>query len=228
MRRKGERRTAVEEPTLRHSAGTRYRMAKNSRFSAERGRVKLRILDLEVDGVEDTLAETVKSAVAAALTRNGSGREQAKALRHESATIALPSSSGEADTIDHEEVGSPSPRRVSQNRRLRKMNVLPLDFSKAAKSITEFIDELNLDGTMKKFTAVAVWYKEYMDISVVSVDHIFTAYKKLGWNDFPKDPIATFKDLKNKRQYKWFGQSERGEYEVNHVGEQQIAECRKA
>lgn len=90
------------------------------------------------------------------------------------------------------------------------------------------MDELNVDSTMKKFTAVAAWYKEYMDVPAVGVDHVFTAYKKLGWNDFPKDPISTFKDLKGKRKYKWFGQGERGEYEINHVGEQQIAAWRKS
>ncbi len=80
---------------------------------------------------------------------------------------------------------------------------------------------------MRKYTAIAVWFKEHRNIEVITLNHVYSAYKHLGWSDLPKFAGDTFKDLKNKREYKWFESPARGEFAINSYGEQQLSKWRK-
>ncbi len=63
-----------------------------------------------------------------------------------------------------------------------------------------------------------------IDQPVISIHHIFSAYKALGWNDLPKFAGDNLKDLKHKREYKWIESgNKRGEYKINAYGSQQVA-----
>lgn len=206
--------------------------SKGFRLPPERGRVKLRILDLEIEGADDSLADSVRNAVSAALTHNGSGRPLPRPVRQSDSSAVLSAADDEIeddDSVDDNEgqVVRPMPTQPQRRWKPRRMSILELDFDSAPKSLSDFVGELTLDSHMKKFTAIATWFKEYMRTPSINVDHIFTAYKKLKWSDFPRDPIAIFKDLKNKRNYKWFNAGQRGEYEINYIGEQQLAEWRR-
>ena len=71
---------------------------------------------------------------------------------------------------------------------------------------------------MEKYAVIAAWFKEHLNIEEMSIDHVFTAYKSLGWQaQLPADPAQTFRNLKSNKH--WFESgSQRGNYKINWNG----------
>jgi hypothetical protein len=96
-----------------------------------------------------------------------------------------------------------------------------LDLTKAPVQLADFVQEKSPDGDMDKYAVIAVWYKQQLNIEEITIDHVFTAYKALGWQaQLPANPSQTFRNLKHKH---WFDSgSERGAYKINWNGENAV------
>ena len=98
-----------------------------------------------------------------------------------------------------------------------------MNLTTATVSLEDFVKEKNPDNDLDKYAVIAVWFKQHFDTEEISIDHIFTAYKKLGWQaQMPApDPSQTLRNLKSNKN--WLtGGTKRGFYKVNWNGEDAV------
>ncbi len=201
--------------------------------------VKLRWLELEVEGGTADLVEGFKS-FATALTRGMPLTAPVRTLappkpaaNTATAVIEAPipkeenRDAAEAGTTDEGSSeatngdGTDRPRRRGAPRAPKFLN--DLDLTKAPVQLADFVQEKNPDGDMDKYAVIAAWFKQYLNTEEITTDHIFTAYKALGWQaQLPVDPSQTFRNLKNNKN--WFDRgSKRGAYKINWNGESAVS-----
>jgi hypothetical protein len=91
-----------------------------------------------------------------------------------------------------------------------------LNLTTATVSLEDFVKQKNPDNDLDKYAVIAVWYKQHFNTGEISIDHIFTAYKTLGWQaQMPgPDPSQTLRNLKNNKNWLTAG-SKRGFFKVN-------------
>ena len=100
---------------------------------------------------------------------------------------------------------------------------LDLDLSSGDMSLKTFLEGKNLDTDIKRYLAIAYWFKHHRNTTAITMDHAYTAYRfvDLGWN-VPKDASGPFRAMKQKR-YGWMGAgAEKGSYAINHIGENEV------
>jgi hypothetical protein len=69
--------------------------------------------------------------------------------------------------------------------------------------LNDFVQEKNPGGDMDKYAVIAAWFKQYLSTEEITIDHIFSAYKALGWQaQLPDDLSQTFRNLKSNKN--WF------------------------
>lgn len=217
----------------------RCNVTKRDKLTADRGHIKVRVIDFDLEGGDVALVEGLKTITAALSRSNGATRSSLKAVNGSTAVTQLSHRADADDTFDTDVDSSEenddataviaAPRRKSAAvKRPEKLKVIPVDFDAAEIKLEDFIAELKLTSVMSKFTAVSAWLKEYLKTSAVTVDHMNTAFKRLGWTDMPKYPSTTFNDLKNKKAYQWFDSTaSSGEFAINHIGVQKVSDWRK-
>lgn len=76
------------------------------------------------------------------------------------------------------------------------------------------------DQDSKRYLAIAHWFKHHFKTPEVTVNHIFTGYRHMGWQT-PKDPALPLRDLKNKNQWLTKGTTP-GSFTTNHIGDDQV------
>lgn len=201
-------------------------------------RVKLRWMELDVEGGTSDLIEGFKSFVTA-LTRGTPVTAPAPTLAGakpatitSTAVIETPvpkeenSHAVEAETADEPSLqasngnGAERPKRRRAPKAPKFLN--DLDLTKTPIQLAGFLQEKNPNGDMDKFAVVAVWFKQHFNTEEVTIDHFYTAYKALGWQaKLPDDPNQTLRNLKNNKN--WFDSgSKRGAYRVNWHGESAV------
>lgn len=199
-------------------------------------RVKLRWMELDVEGVTTDLVEGFKS-FATALTR-GKGSIEPRVLAPpkptSTSTVAMdddvPEESENLETNSEGPEDDSSPVILGNGSDRPKRRAAPkapkflseLDLTKAPTQLADFVQAKNPDGDMDKYAVIAVWFKQFVNTDEITIDHIFTAYKALGWQaQLPDDLSQTFRNLKNNKN--WFDSgSKRGCYKVNWNGESAV------
>jgi hypothetical protein len=209
-----------------------------------KGKIKFRYTDSErtVDFTVENIAGTSVTEglrslanVLAGRTIVGEGRRPPKAkselgaapvIEHEEQVEALeqdPPVEEEVETAEEEteaEDGTPKPRRVAKPKAPKLLSGLKLTDAKV--SLEAFMKEKNPKAMWDKYSVVAVWLKQEFQITEISIDHIFTAFKHLGWDSQLPTNIATpLKNLTHNR--KWFDVGkEKGTYAINWIGESEV------
>ena len=201
--------------------------------------VKLRWMELDVEGGTVELVEGFRTFVATALTRNTPvtppPRTVAAVKPASNATTAVMDSSvateEKIDSVDEviadeslsgasngTEIDRPKRRRVPRAPKF----LSDLDLTKASVQLADFVQEKNPDVDMDKYAVIAAWYKHHFNTEEITIDHIFTAYKALGWQArMPGDPGQTFRNLKSNKN--WFDSgSKAGAYKINWNGENAV------
>lgn len=192
------------------------------------GRIKFRVIEFEVEGGDDRLADGLK-AITAALSR--------PAITVPSKTIAMPQHRASLPSeIPQEELAEPEaeelveeddiPRGTSVDKvgpaRTRKAPRAPkflseLNLSSASVTLKDFMAEKGPEETQARYVVIAEWFKEYFATPEISADHIYTAYTDLGWkSQLPPDPSQPLRDLKYKKN--WMDAGARGMYKINWKG----------
>lgn len=97
-----------------------------------------------------------------------------------------------------------------------------LNLAQANVALAEFMKQKNPTAMWDKYAVVAVWLKQQFQITEISIDHIFTAFKHLGWeSQLPTDISKPLKNLTYNR--KWFGPGkDKGSYAINWLGEDSV------
>jgi hypothetical protein len=211
------------------------KLAKKDYSTPDEGRVKFRVIEFEVEGANDTLAEGIRSLAATLNRGNGAGQTMRVAQQpNGSAAPALGNGSDIEEESEYEETTiegetTTTPRKPAAPRKPPVLKLVKdIDWAKPEPSLKDFLTGLDLNSATRKYAAIAHWFKEYRDTPAITVDHIYSAYKHMGWTDLARFANDTLQDLKNKREYKWLDAgSNRGEYAINPYGDQEVAKWRK-
>lgn len=118
--------------------------------------------------------------------------------------------------IEEDSTVDVSSRKSPQPRQYYKPKVLAdVDLAGGEVSLDGFVvAKGNPSETSKRFLVVSTWYSEYANTPSVTVDHVYTAYRSLGWTLDMKDVGQPFRDLKGQGWGDYKGRV----FTINHVG----------
>lgn len=193
----------------------------------QKGKVKFRLVEFELDGSDATLQESLRN-IASAMVRSGNGT----ATRALPTTHSKPEPDGEAtvETAEEEVVEASSEQRNGElfapvRPRPRKPptpHVVDIDLTSGPVPLKAFCTEKHPSSETERYLVIAMWLKEHRHIADVDMHHIYTCYRHMGWST-PDDPVQPLRDLKRKRGCFNKGQA-RGSYSINHIGENVVRE----
>jgi hypothetical protein len=192
-------------------------------MNKERG--KIRGFFFEIDGDQETLQEGLKS-FGAALGRALSGPAQAprplpgKLPNGQFTELPVDETTVQNDDLDSDfpqsETGSPKKKAPRRAAPLPK--VLDVDIKgKDGVSLKDFAEQKKPASFYDRFLCAAAWFKDHGKIDEVTADHVFTAYKIVGWTPHPSSYYTVLSDLKNKAKTLDKGSSP-GSYKINLAG----------
>lgn len=193
------------------------------------GHIKFRVIEFEIDGGNDTLAEGIK-ALTTALSKSPvtttvvpqrtlppvATPKRTASPATDIEPPAEPETDEETTELPEEEpAGTPSsparPRTPST-----PVVLSDIDFNAGTVSLKDFVAQKNPSDVNEKFVTIAVWYKEYQNLEEVNDDRIYTAYRFLDWVP-PNNVAQTLRNIKARE--KWFDKGEtRGGYKINILG----------
>jgi hypothetical protein len=165
------------------------------------GHIKFRVIEFEIDGGNDTLAEGIKALTTAlqkspvALTP-GARTSLLAAPKIKSGTTAIEepetqetatgseeeleeTAEGETD-LEEEVSGNGKPKKPRPAPRAPKF-LSELNLTTASTKLADFVAQKNPTAVKDKYLVIAEWFKEYMQLPEITLDHIYTAYDFLGW-----------------------------------------------
>jgi hypothetical protein len=203
----------------------RKKMARDDKGSSDKGKVRVRVIDFEMEGSNQTLRESIKEIVGAV----GKGTVQVVRL-----PAALPSgknrganSGDSADeevdlgVADEEDEGadqdeSQQESRPRKPRRVKALKIVQVDLVGGEMPLKTFLASAP-DALEKRYILIAYWFKKYRDIAVVNPEHIYTAYMAMNWTTMPRDPAKPFRNAKEDGAFeKAEGESA---FAITHIGE---------
>jgi hypothetical protein len=125
----------------------------------------------------------------------------------------------EAEVVEEgetEEVPVERPKTARAPGVPRQPKVLELDFKVGTVPLRTYLDQKNPPSHSRKCLLIAAWLKANLSIDDMTMDHIYTAYRHMGWTS-PKDITSPVRGMK--KQNGWFNKGkEEGSYAINHIG----------
>jgi hypothetical protein len=196
----------------------------------DKGKVKMTVIHFETESDNATLQENIRS-IAHTLSR---ALTQPTRVIHTPAQLSSGDGSNgnailelpveEQDFDEAIDVSSkPARSKAGKTSTSRQPVPLDLDLTSGDMPLKTFLENKNLDTDIKRYLAIAYWFKHHRNTAAITMDHAYTAYRfvDLGWN-VPKDPSGPFRAMKQAR-YGWMGAgSEKGSYAINHIGENEV------
>lgn len=200
------------------------------------GHIKFRVIEFEIDGGNNTLAEGIK-ALTTALQKSPvvltpgtrpSLPAASKPTSTTSATVVEDDAEAAAPQEETETVEPPaaegngsSPAKVRRAVPRTPEILNDIDFNTGTVTLKDFVAQKNPADSYEKYAVISTWYKENHALAEVTPDRIYTAYKFLGWVP-PNDVAQPLRDLKSSK--KWFDKGARGAYKINIIGLNKVAE----
>ncbi len=203
-------------------------MAKAPPKAPVSAKVKFRVFEFEMDGSDESIQDTMKT-LAAALTRGGHGAVPvARRLKTDppaplsGATEIEPDEevTEEEETQVEDVVAKPAPA-LRKPKKVQSYEILDdIRFDETSTTLVEFVARYNLKSDLKRYLAIASWFKDELKLHEINVRHWYTAFKFLKWT-IPNDPAQPIRDLRaNKTLSKGSGV---GHAFINHIGENDLA-----
>ena len=197
-------------------------MAKQTKAPEKVGRVKIRLVEFEVEGSDQSIQESLKS-IAAALNR-GASPSAARPMYIGSGNQSEEEFDEELEEGEEEGVIESTSTRVPRTpRKAPTPNILEINFTDVSPTLKEFVAQTTPKQVLQKYLVVAYWYKHTRGITDLAQDHFFTAFRHLQWT-VPKDPSGPIRDLRHKRRTQMGAGSTPGTSTINHIGENIVLE----
>lgn len=137
-------------------------------------------------------------------------------------TEQAPQLDGYDDAIEVDAIpAAPKKAKSSAAPKYAAPKALDLDLTSGDMPLKSFIEQKKPDGDIKRYLAIAYWFKEYRATNEITKDHAYTCYRFMGWSDVPKDVSGPFRAMK-KKEYGWMNAGSvkgKGLYAINHIGE---------
>jgi hypothetical protein len=184
---------------------------------------KMTILLFQIEGNDQTLQDGIKTISDAidgmvrparalpAAVPNGASSQRSTA---ETLDTAEPS-----PTKEQEFALEPLDERAEIRRSPKPPKVLP-ELKVPVEDLRKVLDEYKVpDQDNSRYLALAFFLRENMSVPAVTMDHIYTCYRLLGWTT-PKDAGQPLRRLKSQGFFE--KGDDAGAYVLNHVGENAI------
>lgn len=203
--------------------------------SSDKGKVKVRVIEFEMEGSNQTLRDSIQNIVGAigrtpqVVRIAGPAAGQASTATVNDATVAgseeivlddefVPTEPGSDTTAQR----STRPRRAA---RVKSPKPVSADLRSGPMPLKTFLAK-SPPAIEKRYTLIAYWFKKYQNVKEVTADHIYTAFLEMGWTNLPKDAGQPLRSLKTTG---WFDKGTGGgAYEINHIGEGKAIDLVKA
>lgn len=218
-------------------------MRRDTRDKNDKGKVKFRVIDFEIEGSDESLQESLRSIVSA-LGRPSSATGVSRSLPVDAAQgpslrakptvpqgelfpedAKVEEDAAIADSGDNQSTDAKVVRAANSKRRVVTPKILNnLDLDSGSVSLKEFCLRKKPTVDSKKYLVILSWLKEVRGLESVGVDHVYTCYRSMGWTA-PKDVGSTLRALK-KPGYVVSG-DERGLFTITHVGQGVVDELSK-
>lgn len=201
-------------------------MAKNP--PEDKGKVKFRFVEFELEGLNSTIEESIKSIVQS--MNRGSTTPYRIMSVSKPVTKVLPAGENghlevepEPQDMEGAEIEeqfeetktqqSKEPRRYTQPKFLSD-----LDLDSGSPSFKEFAEQQAPKSNSRKYLVIAAWLKKNRNTDVISPDHIYTCNQKMGWKTL-KDVGQPFRYMKRKS---FFDTPGRNQWKLTHIGLDQL------
>lgn len=214
-----------------------------SRDSNEKSKVKF--VYFEVEGSTPLIQESLRSIATSLKDVNNSGPRALQSGLHQGRNVApkpppsqqrdngqlafpgvVPEEDAVVDaTVDEEPQEEPSARTGTSNRTQKRAYPQPklladLDLAGGDLPFKEFATQKKPISHAAKYLVSAFWLRDYRKITPITVDHVYTCYKLMGWST-PPDMGDHFRKLKRKA---FFSSKEEGVFSLTNVGENKVNE----
>jgi hypothetical protein len=117
----------------------------------------------------------------------------------------------------------PPPAGSSSSRGLKKAFKSPVVLDDLRFDVSPTLREVfgpnPVEEITKRYLVIADYVKKYKKIDEVTMDHIHTGFRAMGWNT-PEDAGSPLRGMLRKQ---WFSKgSKRGFFKINHIGEGEV------
>lgn len=201
-------------------------MPKGDRPLDDKGKVKFRFVEFELEGLNSTIEESIKNIVHS-MSRTSTTPTRVLQAKP-AAPAALPAAAGNGDeNLDPEQeaaletetaeegVQASSPSRPKNLRRYTVPKFLSeLDLDSGDLPFKTFAEQQAPKSDNRKYIVVAAWLKKYRATDTISSDHIYTCNQKMGWKT-QKDVGQPFRYMKKKSYFEPDG---RNQWKITHIG----------
>ena len=201
----------------------------------ERGRVKVRYMEIDVEGGSSAILEglrTVTAAFAKDNTRTVNGASQPRVLAPTGQSKPLAPKNGElfADAAAPEatEFAAEPDESVASDTEGSKPKRKPsypncqlvegLDLEQGTPNLRAFAEAKNPESDLERYMVCASWLKKERGIKSLTNNHVYHCFTALDWR-VPKDVGSPFRKMKKKQ----FTQNAASEWELHSIGEQVVA-----
>jgi hypothetical protein len=205
-------------------------MAKTPK-SDQHGRIKVRVIELEMEGSDDSIQEGLKS-LAAALGRGGntvvtrlrSEPSRQIANGHVAPAADEPEEVEEVETESDFDTPTPRAKAAKKPAKVVPASILQdVRLDDVTPTFKDFATEKAPPSDMAKYLVVAYWFKFHKGISNLTSNHFYTAYKMMGWK-VPRDPVQPARELRAGRDGRFSTGTDAGTFMINQVGENSVTE----
>lgn len=193
----------------------------------DKAKVKFRVIEFELEGGNAAVQDSMRN-LAAAITRGTRPALPALAAKpggdgvNGSTAVSVTTAPEPDEDLFPAEEAQPGevpaePAHARGQRRFATPKIIDIDLG-GPLPLKPFCEEKAPDSDLKKYLVIAAWLKEHRQIEAVTIDHIHTCYRHMGWFT-PKDAPQPMRDLKRRA---WFNKTGRSEYAINHVGMNEV------
>jgi hypothetical protein len=191
------------------------------------GHIKFRVVEFEIDGGNEMLAEGIKALTTALSKSSGTTtvvpQRALPPAKHTSATPVTEVETVEPETEETAELPFDEPEETTATPRARRPASPPptpevlsdIDLNSGKVSLKDYVAQKSPSGPFEMYATIAVWYKENHNLDEVNANRIYTAYRFL--DEVPPNNVAqVLRQLKFRR---WFDKGDStGGYKINIVG----------
>jgi uncharacterized protein YjhX (UPF0386 family) len=194
----------------------------------ERGKVRLRFVEFELEGLSSTIEESIKSIVGSMNRASGGALPAAQRTSQTPQLTRLAPANGndgseqvgqeefEGDSGSDESTGdrssSTTPKAPKQYTQPKFLEAFDLDSGE--KPFKSYVTEIGPETDNHRYLVIAAWAKQYRSLESSTIDHAYTCYQKMGWKS-QKDVGQPFRKMKRSSL---FQNPARGQWKITHIG----------
>lgn len=201
----------------------------------EKGKVRIKYFEVEVDGDSESLQESIR-ALTAAVSKSSSSVKYLPSGNSVRTPPALLEGNREPEideeleneSVGEDEVVDSSPSKPIRQRAKRTPPTPKIlenpGFDEGNPTWPEFAASKDPENDILRVAVVATWFKRSKSIDTITIDHAYTAYKFVDWPT-PDDIGQAFRNAK--RTKNWFGTDGAGNWTINIIGINAVDKLKK-